>query len=148
MTHHPSFGTQLNFDPAGGTAYVAIGQVRDFSGPNISRGNIDVTDHDSANGYREFLPGLADGGEITFQLGWDPNSAKHMQGVGTGIVGDFESGDCLADISAWQIVIVHCAGTATWTFDGFMTGFSPSYPVEGQLVADCGVKVTGKPVLA
>jgi hypothetical protein len=129
----------------GGTSYSAVGQVKDISGPNISRGTIDVTDHDSADGYREFLPGLADGGEVSFTIGWDPNEAIHQQIGGTGLLGDFEEDGC--NMPAWQLELNTCTGTAIWTFDGFLTGFSPGAPVEGELTADVGVKVNGKPTL-
>lgn len=145
MTHHPSFGTQLKWDPAGGTVYVAIGQVKDIAGPAMSRGDIDVSDHDSANGWREFLPGLADGGTLTFTIGFDSQNTAHLQGVGTGLLGDFDRNGCA--LPAWELTLTQCAGTAVWTFDGYPNGFNPSAPVEGENTVDIGVKISGKPVL-
>ena len=143
MTHHPSFGSVLQWDPAGGTAWSAAGQVKDISGPSISRGTIDVTDHDSSSGYREFLGGLADGGDLSFTLGWDPSDADHQQGAGTGLIGDVEQETCT--LPTWKLTVNTCSGTYYWTFDGFVTAFSPSTPVEGELTADVTVKITGKP---
>jgi hypothetical protein len=145
MTHHPAFGSQLKWDPAGGTAYVAIGQVKDISGPSIARGDIDVSDHDSSDGYREFLPGLVDGGAYTFTIAWDSQNTAHLQGVGTGVIGDLEQDGCT--LPAFQHTLTQCAGTAVWTFDGYVNGFTMNNPVEGEITADLSVKISGKPTM-
>jgi len=148
MTHHPSFGSELKWDPAGGTGYSAIGQVHDIKGPNISRGTIDTTDQDDASGdgYRTFLPGIPDGGDITFTIGFDPNNTAHTQGAGTGLIGDFVNDGCTP--ATFQHTLKLCGGTAIWTFPGFLTGFSPSSPLEGEQTADVSVKIAGKPTLS
>jgi len=145
LTHHPSFGAALSVDYAGGTTYTAIGQVQDISGPNITRGTVDVTDHDSTSGYREYLAGLPDAGDLTFSIGWSPVDAAHGTAAGTGILSDFLDEQCT--MTTWQLSMNICTGTAIWTFDGFLTGFSPSYPVEGQNTAAVSVKISGVPTL-
>lgn len=146
MTHHPSFGSQLQWDPNGGTVYVAVGQVKDIAGPAIARGDIDVTDHDSSLGYREFLPGLVDGGNYTFTIGWDGQNANHLQGVGTGLMGDFEQDGCT--LSTWEHTLTQCAGTAVLTFAGYVNAFTMNNAVEGEVTADIGVKISGKPTMS
>ena len=145
MTHHPSFSSILKWDPAGGTAYSAVGQVKDTS-ISISRGTVDVTDHDSASGYREYLPGVADAGDLSFTIGFDPTDADHIQGAGTGLMGDLEQDGCT--MAAWEWQLNSCSGTHKLTFDGFVSGFTITAPVEGENTADVTVKVTGKPSLA
>lgn len=145
MTHSPSWGTVLSWDIAGGTSYTAVGQVKDITGPGITRGDIDVSDHDSANNYREFLPGLADGGNVTFSLGFDPANAQHIQTAGTGLMVSVEQDGCI--IPSWTIVNDTCAGTATLTFDAYVNGYTFNFPVEGEITGDLSLKVTGRPVL-
>lgn len=145
MTHHPSFSSSLKWDPAGGVAYSPIGQVKDIAGPAITRGDVDVSDQDSADGFREFLPGLADGGNVTFTIGFDPQNAVHVQGAGVGLIADFEQEGCT--IGAWEYTLNTCVGTAVWTFNGYVNGFTQNTPVEGEHTADLSVKITGKPVL-
>jgi hypothetical protein len=147
MTHQPAFGAVLSWDPAGGTSYSTIAQVRDITGPDITRGDIDVTAHDSTAGYREFLPGIPDPGSFSFVLGWDPQDADHIQGVGTGIIGDFERAGCSA-LAAFRLVLDHCGGTATWTWDGYVSSFSLAVPLEGEYTSDVSLKISGKPTLA
>jgi len=146
VTHHPSFGTALKWDPNGGTVYVAIGQVKDISGPALARGDVDVTDHDSTLGYREFLPGLTDGGAMTFTIGFDSQNTAHLQGVGTGLLGDFEQDGCT--LSTMEMTNVDCAGTLVWTSAVYVNAFTFNAPVEGELTADIGLKISGKPTLA
>lgn len=145
MTHHPSFGAILSWDPAGGTAFSAVGQVKDIDVPSYERGDIDVTDHDSTSGFKEFLPGLTDPGELAFVLGWDPHDADHVTGAGTGLIGDFVSTGCT--LPAWKVRLVTCNGTADWTFNGYVKTFAGHAPVEGELTADVTVKISGVPAL-
>ena len=147
MTHSPAFGTLLAWDPSGGTAYSNVGQVHDISGPNISRGDIDVTDHDDAAAvfYRSFLPGIPDPGDLTFDIGLDPTDADHAQASGTGLLGDFERDGCT--LAAWQMTLKLCSGTGIWTFDGYVNSWSGASPLEGEQLASLGVKISGKPTL-
>jgi hypothetical protein len=113
----------------------------------MTRGDVDVSDHDSTSGYREFLPGLTDAGDITFQIGFDPNNIDHTQGAGTGLLGDFAFNDG-CDLSGFEIELNSCGSAAKWTFEGYVNSWSGSYPVEGELLADLGVKISGVPTLA
>jgi hypothetical protein len=54
-----AFGTTLK---KGATA---IAELISIGGPTISADTIEATSHDSPDGYREFLQGLRDAGEIT-----------------------------------------------------------------------------------
>ena len=145
MTHHPSFGTIVKWDPAGGTSYVAIGQVKDIEGPGLSRGDVDVTTQDSTSGYKEYLPGNPDGGELTFAISLDPNNTAHVGAAGTGLVNDFTRNGCT--MPAWEITLQSCGSNAVWTFDGYPKTFTPTYAVEGELESAIAVKVTGVPTL-
>jgi hypothetical protein len=146
MTHHPSFGVQLSWDPAGGTAYTAINHVKDMTVPAFARANVEVTDHDSPDGFDEFLPTTTNAGALAFQVALDPNDSTHVGGPGTGLVGAFQQGGCT--VASWKVELVTCGGsTATWTADGFPDQMTWNYPVKGELTADFNVKLTGRPVL-
>ena len=72
------FGASLlRSDMASSPTYTEIANVTSISGPSISRNVYDVTAHDSTNSYMEFIGGLKDGGEISFDLNWDPENATH-----------------------------------------------------------------------
>ena len=145
MSKHPSFGTELAVDYAGGTVFVAIAQAMDFSGPALVRGDTETTDHDSASGYNEYVPSTVEPGAITVAINWDPNDTGHVQGVGTGFIGDFEQNGCT--LAAWRLTPPVCSGTAVWTFNGYANGFTLNAPLKGVLTADLSIKISGKPTL-
>lgn len=146
MTRHPSFDATLGWDHLGGTAYDSIGQVKDIGGPNISRDTIEVTDRDLPDNYKIFWGGYADGGELTFQLNWDPKNNVHIDTAGTGLLADFEDQDNCT-LAKFRLRLDLCGGTADWEFSGVMTQFNTSSPEQGANTADCTVKVSGKPAL-
>jgi len=150
MARHPTFGASLAVDYAGGTSYGDIAQVGDISGPNISRESIEVpADHDQANNYKTFFPGIADGGEVTFALNLDPSNGTHVGASGTGLLGSLEDTDA-CNLHAWRFTAGDlCGGTAIWTFDGFVTGFNTEMgAVQGSMTAELTIKISGKPTLA
>lgn len=146
MTRHPSFDCTLGWDHLGGTAYDTVGQVKDIGGPTISRDTIEVTDRDVSNNYKIFWGGYADGGELTFTLNWDPQDAVHIDTAGTGLLTDFEDQDNTT-LAAWELQMSISGGTATWVFDGVLSGFELSEPETDVITADATVKVSGKPAL-
>jgi hypothetical protein len=148
MTRHPSFNTTIGWDAAGGTSYVTIGQVKDISGPSITRDTFEVTDRDVTGNYKEFWGGYSDGGELTFDINWDPlNEKTHGTAAGTAMLTNLEETDMCAAKAAWRVQMDLCGGTATWTFDGILSGFEMSSPENDVLGSSVSVKVSGKPTL-
>jgi hypothetical protein len=149
MAKHPSFGSKIMVDIAGGSDYASVGQVLDIAGPNISRSEIDTTDHDNAeanggDGYREFLGGIPDGGDITFPVHFDPiNLDTHGQTAGSGILSTFTK----QDLVSWKISLNVLNGTLNWECDGFLNSWSPESPLEGKHTGEVSIKVSGKPLL-
>ena len=140
MVHHPSFGAALAWDVAGGTSYTAIGQVKDIGGLSLTRDSTEVSDHDSADGWKEFLGGMTDGGAISFTVGYDNANAQHAA-----LVTSMTTSTCT--MPAWQLTLNVCSGTAIWTCDAFVTGMNFSAPVVGENTIDITIKVTAKPTL-
>jgi hypothetical protein len=129
---YAGFATTLKI---GSTAVVA---VRDIAGPGISTTVIDASTRDSR--AKAFLPGMYDGGEITFDIAYDPDTATHGA---TGIVALQLAGT----VSSWVVTFPDTT-PATCTFSGFVTGFSVKAPMDDLLSADVTVKVSGVPVWA
>lgn len=59
--------------------FTAVPECMKIGGPAIKFDLLDVTSHDSAaiSAFREFIPGLADGDNITAELNWKPSNAVH-----------------------------------------------------------------------
>lgn len=137
MAGRDGFGVQLlrEITPGGGT-YEPVGSMTNLSGPSISREEIDVTAHDSPDGWREFIFGLKDGGEVSADVNYDP--VMHDP-----LLDDFES----PDPRSYQVVFPDPAAT-TWTFDAGLTGFEPEAPHDDKLAASLTWKVSGPPTLS
>ncbi|MGW3724836.1 phage tail tube protein [Streptomyces sp. NPDC000851] len=114
--------------------FATIGNVTSVSGPEIERETYDVTAHDSVDGWREFIGGLKDGGEVSLEVNYDPR--KH-----DALVADFE------DATPRNYKLVFPQSLGTWDLKLILTGFSQEAPVDDKLTAELTFKVSGKPVI-
>ena len=136
-----SFGTFLQMGD-GGTpeAFTTISEVRDISGPALGLGTADVTNHDSAGGWEEFVPTILTSGEVSFDLNYHPTESTHD--AGTGLIADMAA----KTLRNWRLVFPD-VGSTTWNFAAYVTAFEPSAPVAGAISASCTMKITGQPTL-
>jgi predicted secreted protein len=129
-----ALGTTLGI----GSPAVVVGLLTSIGGVDASAETIDVTALDSTGGYRKFLAGFKDGGEVAVSGFFDPTDPGQMD-----VYEAFESG---AEV---PIVITFPASLgATWTFQAIVTGFSTAADVEEALTFEGTLKVSGPPVLA
>lgn len=117
--------------------FSTIAEVTNISGPSLSADSIEVTSHDSEDGYREFIQGLKDAGEVTMDLNFVPTNATQAS-----LLSIYESGE----VTNFQMVFPDTTNT-TWGFAGFVTGFEVGMPTDTQLTASSTIKITGKPTL-
>ena len=117
----------------GPAVFTAIGNVTSVKGPEMERATYDVTAHDG-DGWKEFIGGLKDGGEVTLGLNYDPT--KHDD-----FVADFE------DDVARDYKMVFPGTLGTWALKLVLTGFSQEAPVDDKFTAELKFKVTGKPTI-
>lgn len=136
MANYAGFGTLLKL---GGTT---IAGVRDISGPGLTLETPDVTNHSSTGGWREFVGGLKDGGEVTFDIVFDPVAATHRN-VSGGLLYLLTT----RASGSFSMTFPDAAATV-WSFTAFVTNYEPSGPVADELSASVTVKITGAPTLA
>lgn len=79
MAKISAYGARLRYDDPDSADTRGIHWVADISGPEISVETIDVTTHDSPDGFNEFIAGMADGGEVTFDLVFDDGPTGHYR---------------------------------------------------------------------
>lgn len=135
MTTEAAIGLGTTFElHNGGTpgALVGIAEVFDLTPPNEQAETIDVTHFGSA--AREFIFGLTDYGECSFELNFVPGSASE-----TAILA------AKAGKAARQCVITFPNGW-TWTFNGLVIGYEPAIPVDDKMTATVTIKVSGSVV--
>ena len=130
-------GTIIERDPLGGGAFAAVAELRDISGPALSRNPIETTNHNDAD--ESFVVGIRRHGEVTFQVGYIPTDASHDDS--TGLIQSWQDGD--RDV--WRVT--YPDGTE-WVFSGFVTNFAVSAPVDDGLVADVSIRTTGTMLFA
>jgi predicted secreted protein len=119
-------------------AGVTVLEILKISGPGMKADIKEVSNMLSPNTYKEFIPGLREGGDVTFEGNYIPKEATNTQ---TTLRTDFENGTN----SSWTIVLPNAMGT--WTFNAFVIALSPSYPLDDRIVVAGTLRITGKPVL-
>jgi predicted secreted protein len=134
MSGLDGFGTILaRSDMAATPTFTPLAGITSISGPGNSREILDVTAHDSADGYREFLGGVKDPGELSCDVNYNPS------------VHDVWLDD-LDDTEPRNYTLTFPDGTV-WAISAFLTSFEPSAPFDDKLTASASFKVTGKPVI-
>ena len=137
-----AFGTFLK-QGDGGTpeAFTTIAEVRDISGPELVSETVEVTNHDSVDGWKEYVATLLGGGAVTFGVNYIPTDATHDHT--TGLLVDMTA----RTLRNWQLVFPD-AGSTTWSFPAYVTGCVPAEPVAGELSMAVTLLISGKPTLA
>ena len=125
-----SFGTLVK------RASTDIKELGDISGPDITRGTVDSTTHDSTGGWQEWVLGKLTAGKVTFKINWIPTDATHSYAAG--LLHDIVNGT----LQTFDIVYTDTT-TTTASFSAYVTGFKINAPVEGMLTADIELTVTG-----
>ena len=109
--------------------------VHEIEGPGIINELLETTNFGSTNGYREFIAGPKDGGEIKLGIWYDPTAATHDGS--TGLVADANGGTSRAFAVNWS------GSGVSWSGSGIITEFMPKGSFEDVLAADVTIKVTG-----
>jgi hypothetical protein len=116
-----------------------IGSLTNISTPEKSADTIETTTLDITDGYKTFMQGIKDGGEISVKGFFDTSDAGQMS-----IDAAFESGTLDTYIIAFPATI-----GATFTFSGVITKFNPGEATVGDPMSfELTIKVSGKPTLA
>lgn len=118
-----------------------VGEIQDIDGPGMSKDAIEVTHNDGTvgDGYRAFIPGWRDGGEVGITANWIP--ADSTQDGATGLLSIFES-DALQEFKI-KTSGDGSSGTVTISFNGIITDFNVTLPLEEQGQLECTVKISG-----
>lgn len=113
-----------------------IAGVRDISGPSLTQDAIETSSRDSI--WKTYVGGQVDGGEITFDIVYDPDTPTHLAGTAGGLVKDLMAGT----LQAFKLKFSD-ATPATASFNGLVTKFTPKTPYNDLQSADVTIKVAG-----
>ena len=136
MSKSNAVGTKLKVG-TGNTAKT-VGGLTSISGIEISAETIDVTALDNATGYREKLPGFKEVGDVTMS-GFLDGSDEGQNEMYT-LLNSQASSDFAIEFPA--------AIGKTWSFTGYVAGFSTSADVGDAITFEATIIVTGQATLA
>lgn len=129
------YGTQFQIQEEGSPDnYTTLAEVTSITLPSAVVDQIDATHMQSPNRTREFIAGLIDPGECTFDMNFVPGSTAD---------------DRLHELLALPVTDnrrscrVEFVNGVTWTFDAVLTNYEPTAPVDDKMTASVTFKVTG-----
>lgn len=113
----------------------AIANLSSIGSPSITQEEIDVTTLDSAGGYREFIAGFKDAGEVPISGFFEPGDLGQ-----SAVYAALESGE----VQDFEIIYPAALG-ATWSFPGIITAFNVTTELEEAIGFEATIRVSGQP---
>ena len=101
-----------------------LAEILDITGPGLTRESVDVTHQGTVDARIHAPVDLFDGGEMSFDVHFNPDTDPPID----------------QDV---ETVTITWPSTAKWEFDGFMTAYEPSAPLEDKMVGSITIKVSG-----
>lgn len=129
-----AIGYGVTLETTTSTGTLSIAYIRSISGPNSSINDVDTTTLDSTGGFRTFIAGLIDGGEVTCELVYDPSVESHKT-LGTRYKAR----------TSQAYTITHPSTTSNSAFTGYIKSLSREIPLDDVVTCTVGFKVTGNP---
>jgi len=133
------------------TSLTAIGNISSITGPNQTRDAIEKSTMDSTSKFREFIPGMLDAGEITFDVNYDGSDGGDAVFLGgtnatTGLmkssstsvmytVAFYDGTDTTAVANIYSHSYFQCKG--------LMTALGHAIPFDDKITQSVTIKLTG-----
>lgn len=116
--------------------YEAVAEINDIGGPERSRQIIDATSLDSYGGYREFISGFRDGGNVTLTMNFTAASFEKFDE-------DFDEDEA----RAYRIELPDAAESVI-DFNGLVTDTPLTIPTDDKVTVRVTLKVTGPTIFS
>lgn len=134
MSAERTMGTTLTKKQSGDeTGDLKIANLTSIGEIGVESEEIDATDHDSPDNYKEFIPGNKDAGEVALagNIKDESNVEKMLS---------------LAESQSMEDWIVTYPSGATWTFKGFVKSFKDGEKTpDGLATFSATIRISGKP---
>ena len=121
---------QTDSSPA---SWQQISEIKGAGGPNKTKDTHEVTHFNSPDGYKEFIGGFKDGGSVPLTMSFNRTYFDYLNA-------DFEG----STNGNYKIVLPDSVST-TIEFEGLVTELQTNAQVGDAVMADCTIKVSGKP---
>lgn len=113
-----------------------IAELTSIAGLDISQETIDSTNLSSTGGYREFIAGFKDGGEVSLSGNFNGADTNGQMALYTALTS--------STVDSYTITY---PGGGSWTFSAVVTGFSTGAELEDLVTFEATLKVSGAPSL-
>lgn len=115
----------------------AIAEISSITGPSPKLETVDATHLNSDDKFREFIGGVLDGGEVSFEGNYYSGDAEQV-----GLLTDMNA----RTVQNWTVDFPTTTG-AIWAFTGLVTAYETTAPLNDKLGFSCTIKISGKPSL-
>lgn len=112
------------------SVFVELGEITSITPPNEQTDIIDATHMASPDATREYIMGLTDPGETSFEMNFVPGSV---------------SDELIRAVRATRAAApcrITFPNGVTWSFSGLVTGYEPTAPVDDKMTATVTMKVS------
>jgi hypothetical protein len=123
-------GTTVAYESATPGTYTSVGEVFEFEPPTLTMDTVESSDFSHTDGYRRYIGGLIDGGEITFTLNFDP--------AGT-IYGTLETLMETRAVKNWKFV--YAGSTVNTIASALVTSMGRAVPRDDRMTMSVTLKV-------
>ena len=122
--------------------YAGVAHVRDIDGPGGTAETVETSHRDSS--FRLYQAGMRDGGEVTFDIVFDPDLAGHDPTLSASMYKDWELGRTANYKMTYpgELVTTTCDST-TCIFNTLITTWQFKAPLKDALVASLTLKING-----
>lgn len=115
-----------------------VAEVLSISGPELSAEQIEVTSLDSTGGYKEFIPGLLDGGTVSIEFNYiDGNTNQETLRTRVSTVNQTASN---------YRVALPDSPISYVTFAAIVESYSMNVETGSAVTVSCSLKISGAPV--
>lgn len=116
----------------------SVAELTGIGGLDLSADTIETTTLDTIGGYKTFITGFKDAGEVSVSGYFNPNDTNGQMAL-------YNAFNALSTL-AFQIVFPSTLGAA-WSFNGVVTNFKTDVQLEDAIPFECTIKVSGQPTL-
>lgn len=127
------YGSEIAVGRGDPLAFTVLAGADDFDFPAQEVDDVEVTHHGSPNGTKEFIPGLRDNGEVSFQIHYVP--ASDTDTVLQAIADSRE---------AVQIRITPANGGTAEYYAAYCKRYGRTAPVQDKMMAEVSFRINGR----
>jgi predicted secreted protein len=115
--------------------FVAMLEVKSITPPSAKVDQVEVTHMQSPGRYREFISGLIDSGETSFDMNFIPGNTSDQR--------IFELLNLPTGAIRRRACRLSFPNGRTWAFDAEVTGYEPDVPFDDAMTSTVTMKVSG-----